>query len=596
MSEFLKKAPELIPILPGYVRQLLWIVLLLLSSAIFLFPVKLKFQYFSVESLYIFGDKLWLFCVLFLLWITVLLILLLTRINEWQRILLIAIFALVFFGFWVVITPYGGWCDGLVNMGHVKYLAQVQEIPFSHDTLAYFQYPGIHLTGFALSEITGIDITQIRTFFLIFCSIIQAIFLYLLFNRLLKNKQAASLAVIFLICGALLITRTVFHPAVTASVFFVILFYLLTKDNKLDNPPVMVLFILSFVALTITYLPSSLFFIFALSGIYIINRLKKQKTFPITLIIFCMFVFLSWQIFWATRMFGDLTAHIEDFIAAFNNPLERLMPIFGTASQSLAADTPLWAGLTRYFWLAALYLLGIILALRNAFKIKKLDFNETVETGALWGILIASLIAILAFGEGTQWHRILVYAPYLIAPIIIRALYKVPDILYRGKITCTQNYMPLLLSALLILIALPTFLVNHASINTQSIYKYELRSGEFVANNFNQNELLFISDGVTVYSFAFYIPDAVLAHPAQPWDINSEKELWASIQEKSEQFQNSSATALFALTERFDQSYRDVFDIDKTSKEWLGLIWELESNNLIYNNGHAKIYKNLTLN
>ena len=62
-----------------------------------------------------------------------------------------------------------------------------------------------------------------------------------------------------------------------------------------------------------------------------------------TLLVLCAIVFLIWQMFWATRMFEGLTGHIEDLLAAFEDPLERLFPMFGTASQSLGEATPLWA-------------------------------------------------------------------------------------------------------------------------------------------------------------------------------------------------------------------------------------------------------------
>ena len=180
--------------LTGSVRLLLWIVLLLLTSAILLFPVNLDFEYHAVESLYIFGDNLWLFGIIFVLWMTVLLLLLLGRIGEWQRVTLVGIFAVVVFGFWVIITPYGSYADGLVNMGHVKYLSQTGSISFDHINLAYFQYPGLHLTGFALSEISGLEIMEIRPLFLLFCRAYDKLcpdtdILYLYSRRNIYNKH-----------------------------------------------------------------------------------------------------------------------------------------------------------------------------------------------------------------------------------------------------------------------------------------------------------------------------------------------------------------------------------------------------------------------
>jgi hypothetical protein len=116
-----------------------------------------------------------------------------------------------------------------------------------------------------------------------------------------------------------------------------------------------------------------------------------------------------------------MLGHIPDLVAAFNNPMERLFPIFGTASTSLGESTPLWASLTRYFWLVIIYVLGVILGIRNLFRFKRLDSIEILETGGLWGVLIFSVICVFAFPGGTQWQRVLEYAPFFTVPIIVHS-------------------------------------------------------------------------------------------------------------------------------------------------------------------------------
>ena len=586
-------------LLPGVVHRLLWIALLLLTSAILLFPVNLESEYHALESLYIFGDKLWLFAIIFVSWMLVLLLLMLSRIGEWQRITLVGIFAVIVFGFWIIIAPYGGYADGLVNMGHVQYLFQTGSVPFDSPNLAYFQYPGLHLTGFALSGISGLEILEIRTFFLIFCRVILAIMLYLLFSRSIRNPQMASLSVLFLIFGGILITRTVFHPGITALIFFVMLLYFLVKGGAMSKPAIIILFIICFSALTITYVPLPIFFIFTLAGIYFTDKVKRLKTINFILLVLCGAIFIVWEMFWATRMFEGLIGHFSDFFAAFLNPLERLFPMMGTAEQVFGESTPLWATLTRYFWLLVVYVFSVILAMKNLFTIKRLDSIETIETGGLWGIFFASALAIFAFEEGTQWARALMYIPFLAAPIIIKFISQCRQDKIYMRLTNTAliqrnaNIFSLAAVPLVLLVmAFPTFLVNHSSINTQSVYEYELSSGEFVRNNCDEDELLFISDIITVYSFVYYIPDAELSHPAQSWDISTEEELWQSFYKRIERFESSSKTAIFAITERFLQPYHSMYAISESDPEWFEFIDEFSPYDLIYNNGHTQIYIN----
>ncbi len=588
--------------LPGSVRLLLWILLLSLTSAILLFPVNLEFEYHAVESLYIFGDNLWLFGIIFVLWMAVLLLLLLSRISEWQRVILVGIFAVIVFGFWVIIAPYGGYADGLVNMGHVQYLSQTGSIAFDHINLAYFQYPGLHLTGFALSEISGLEILEIRPFFLIFCRVLLTILLYLLFVRSIKNPQLASLAVLVLVTGALLITRTMFHAGITAIIFLVMMLYFLVKSGALAKPATISLFIICFAGLTITYVPIPIFFIFILGGIYITTMINKQKTVNLTLLILCAVIFLIWEMFWATRMFEGLAGHMEDFLAAFNNPLERLFPMFGTASQSLGEATPLWASLTRYFWLLVVYLFGVILATRNLFRIKKLDSIETVETGGLWGVLLASAVAIFAFEEGTQWGRTLMYVPFLAVPIIIKFVSSTRQDKSDLQLMNTpmfQNqrginkFSPVAVSILLLIMSFPTFLVNHSSINTEAVHKYELSAGEYLEEYYDDESLLLVTDAITTPTYVYYIPEAEFSNPLQYWELSEEWQLWDTYYRQIEKMENYNGTAVFALTERFTQPHRSLVSIDENSVEWIEFVGRLSQNNRVYDNGSTRLYQNL---
>jgi hypothetical protein len=586
-------------------RLILWILLLLLTASILIFPVNLQFEYHPVESLYIFGDNLLLFSILYVVWLASLLLLLFSKIAEWQRVVLITIFTLVFLGFWVVNTPYGSYADGMVNMGHVKYLTETGNIQFDHPVLAYFQFPGMHLTALSLSEITGLDIFWVRIIFILFLRVLFAILLYLFFSRTLNNKTLASLSVILLIQGSIMLSRTEFHPSDMAFIFFGIILFTVFVINKYRSVPMMSIFIISFAGLIMTYLAIPVFIIFILGGIYLLQKISKKNTISWTLLIFCIVIFLTWEMYWATRMFYGLAGHTQDLIAAFSDPIERLLPIFGTASSKLGESVPLWASLTRFFWMAVIFVLGMVLGVRNIFRIRKLDSTETLETGGLWGVLIFSVIGVFAFPGGTQIHRILMYAPLFTVPIIMRFLnsYEKPQTDYipahHNLLTRSSNwlgkYSVILLMVIFFVLSLPTFLVNRSDINTQTIYKYELSAGEFVENNFDDNSLLFISDILTIYTNTYYVPDASLSHPPQPWEVSGEEDFWLALDRITENFTNSTTMSLFTLTEKFDKPYSSLFNITQDDPKWLGFTHKLTENNMIYSNNHTQIYQHQPL-
>ncbi len=302
-------------------------------------------------------------------------------------------------------------------------------------------------------------------------------------------------------------------------------------------------------------------------------------------------------------MFEGLTGHIEDFLAAFNNPLERLFPMFDTASQSLGEATPLWVSLTRYFWLLVVYLFGVILAMINLFRIKKLDSIEAIETGGLWGILLASAVAIFAFEEGTQWGRTLMYVPFLAVPIIIkfisstkqgkRELQFINRALSQNQ-RGTNKFAPVAVSILLLIMSFPTFLVNHSDINTLSVYEYELSSGEYLEKYYDDESLLLVSDVITDYTYVYFIPEAELSAPPHSWAIADEEELWLSFQKQVEKFESFLKTAVFVITERYSQPYSSKFSINESDTGWIEFINKLMPYDMIYNNGYTQIYLNQT--
>lgn len=588
-------------------RLVLWILLLLLTSAILLFPVRFQFAYHPVESLYIFGDNLLLFGALYCPWLAILLLLLFTRNNEWQTVALVSIFALVFFGFWIINTPSGGYADAVVNMGHVKYLEQTGRIPVDHPVLAYFQFPGLHLMGLSLSQISGLSIFKTSTLFILFSRILLAVLLYVLFAKSLKNHHLASLAVLLLLQGSLMLSRTAFHPSSMAIILFTILLIMLltTHEGRARGiaVPATLITLISFAALVVTYLPIPAFFIFVLAGIYILQKLSGKSLIGASTLFLCLVMLLSWEMYWATRMFGGLVAKARFFIASFADPMERFYPALATAEAKLGESVPLWASLTETFWLAFIFVFGAILGIRNLFRSRKLDLVETMETGGLWGVLIFSIVVILAFPGGTQQSRVLIYAPFFTVPIIVRFLAgfsRRNELLpSAGSVQGPANsrswfrrHIFTLLPILFFLLSFPTFLVYNSSVSTMAVYRYELAAGEFVKASYGGKPLLFFSDIVTVYTNTYYVPDANFNNPPQPWEIADEEELWLKMNRLVDRFENLGGNAIFVLTERFTWPYRSMYIFNPSDPTWIEFVNRLSQNDKIYDNGHTQIYTN----
>jgi hypothetical protein len=306
--------------------------------------------------------------------------------------------------------------------------------------------------------------------------------------------------------------------------------------------------------------------------------------------------------YWATGFFTGMVGHIPDLVTAFSDPMERILPMYQAANVNLGESTPLWVSLTKYFWLFIVYILGIIIGIRNLFRFKRLNSIEIIETGGLCGILIFSAICDFAFPGGTQMDRVLMYAPLFTVPIIIRFMVdfnsgsvihsKVFDKYLLKPLKWVGKHAIVIILVVFLIMALPTFLVNNSNIDTQPIYKYELSEGDFVEANFSAKSLLFISDIETVYINVNYVPDAAMVNGPEAGTISNENGLFQDMDQLVNEFESYRGTAVFVLSERFDQAYRSILKVEPTDPAWIEFTSKISENDLIYNNGHDQIYIN----
>jgi hypothetical protein len=152
--------------------------------------VHLEPVFYTIQGVHIF-QSLTTFCIIFIIWFILLLFLILKG-NQTEQVFALCAFGLIFLGFWVLKTPYGGTSDSIFNFGHVAYIEKTGHIIFNHPNLVYFEFPVLHIEGATVSEICGISVTTMSVLFLMFNSLLFVISLYLLFQSLLKNSLQLS--------------------------------------------------------------------------------------------------------------------------------------------------------------------------------------------------------------------------------------------------------------------------------------------------------------------------------------------------------------------------------------------------------------------
>ena len=161
--------------LTGWPRILLWCLLMLLTLVILLFPVNLTFEFHLVQSLYIF-DNLALFGALYYLWLGLLLLLLFSgKGGDYEKLALVCLFALVFRGFWTVISSGAyPWQDGTTFAAHMSYLERFGSFTLDNPNFGYFNFPALPILGSATSLISGLEIFDTATLLTVFQTLLLA--------------------------------------------------------------------------------------------------------------------------------------------------------------------------------------------------------------------------------------------------------------------------------------------------------------------------------------------------------------------------------------------------------------------------------------
>lgn len=576
----------------------LWVLLILVTATILLFPVHLINEYHPIQAPFLF-ENLPLFGVLFCMWMLLLLLLLFSKKDEgkrlnWENLALACVFGLVFVGFWVLITPHGSYADGIYNMGHVRYLVEEGSIPVGHQNLIYFDFPGMHLLVSALSQISGLGIFETRALFLIFNAVLFSALLYILFIKIFKSNYLAFLGVLLVMLGSVMLVEKMDHFTPGALGFTLLagfLVMLTRSESALFGRTVsdrLVMLIL-FIAMTISYFATSFLAPLILLGIYAVQmraRDKEARASPATIALLLVMVF-AWEMYWTWHTFDSLTLFLPKVWENISGG-EFLTSALTVAPANIGGTLPLWASVTRAFWWALLGL-GTILGLYNLYRVRKLSLAEKIVTGGLLGVIVLSLIGMFATARGAQYQRFLMYAPLFSAPILLMFLYRSGTWRRRGLI---------LLTVLIFAVALPTFLSSVNTVCTDAIYPYECAAGEFMESNTNEEGESHIVYSLTFVSTAwayYYIPDIPLTRfPESLYYSGSEDEVWQEVDEFVQRFQYGwtlpGTQKVFAVSEKSTVQYQHLVGIPPDHPRWEELRERLSSTNKIYDNGHVEMY------
>lgn len=565
-------------------RPVFWILLLLLTTAILLFPVQLEYEYHPVQSPYIFGDNLPLFVSLYCLWMLLLLLLIFSRREaKWEKLALVCIFSIVFLGFWAIITPYFKHQDEWYNASHAQYLLDEHRLTLTHHFLGYFQFPNIHFNGAVLSSVTGIDLIPLRTLFVLFEELLLSSLTYIMFLKLLKNPTLAATGVLLLLIGNITISKVnIFHPSTFGLTLIPLFLIVLYNKASLNSAVGRLTAIIVFVAITMTHLISSLTLVLIQAAIYLVYKTKSSATLASgSLIALSIVIFLSWEIYWAQSLFGELL----EFFPKMREQIT-LGNLFLSSETAMGSrSSPIWATAFKLFWWIFIYGFGSVIWFRYLLRFKKLNPPEQWCFGGLAGIIALTIMVTLAGQGGVQFTRFLLYASFFTVPIILMFI-----------IGLRAYWKKLSITFIIILFAgsFPSFIVYNNMISVDRFYATEVSANEFLRSLYGKGEELDIYSSIALSpTNAYYLPKAGQVSELDSLHYEDKNELWASVTQELMYFTDwwgHSKYSVFLISDRYKGSYEHIFGFEPTDPRWQEFDNGLTKENKCYSNGHAAIY------
>ena len=575
-------------------RLALWILLLLLTASILLFPVHLTLEYRAIQSTDIF-DNLPLFGTLFYVWLLSLLLLIFSGKPkpglDLEKMALVCISSLVFLAFWVIILPYGR-LDFLQNSSVVKTIQEAGMIPVGK--LMYLDYPASHLIILSLSDTTGLDIFQTANLFLILNAVIFSSLLYLFFSKLLHNSSIAAFCAILLMLGNQLLARAyTFWPGIISLDLLLALMIVLIrgKGSLLEKPRDRIMALIFLSAATTMYFQTSILFPLILVGIYLTQKGVHQVRLTFTTMALSFVLPLAWLIYWTVITFPKLVNFGDSFIKDLvSGNFLSWIPFLYQANVSEAF--PLWANAIRLFWWALIFGLGTVLVLKQLFHRNRLTINERFIAGGLVGVIIFTIGTTLNTPGGERFVHFLQYAGFFTIPALVASS------LSTGK--RIKRYGFILLVIVYLVISLPTFLVSNNKISTDKVYPHEIAYCKFLERSFGTGEGLTISNPAAGEDY--YLPDASLK-AGSFWSLTEVEMYWQSKNDALFEFllaRPAGTNVVFIMNDRVKAAVDYTYGIKPTDTHWQQLEQSLQSANIVIDNkslqGPDRIYDNSYIN
>jgi hypothetical protein len=489
-----------------FLAYLAWGAILILLAVLLSTPIRLSPLEPGLSSLDSIGNSIAWFGPCFIIFAALTLGLALRRhAGDTERIVAISLFIFVF-GYSIWTFAEAGRINEVFNFASdARFILTQGTIPFP---LSYQGEPGIGLLVALVSNILDTSVFETIELFSFLESIVFVLLVFLFFKSILQSSYLASWGVIVIVFADIAVGSAIgyFWAATLGDFIFFPLLLMLMNVGKIAESRgyVSQIFIIASIAM-VHFLTSVIVAIFFLL-LYPILRWKNRGGKPaLALSVVPLSFLLAWQTFANGTTAGTIVSLGESFVKS----LSRIGAVAATSSGNLQTsllnplNLPLWASITEVSW-AIVMLAASILAVSSMVQ-GRLD--EMHIAGISTVILVFSIGVILTptsgFGLGAAVFRTLNYAGFFTIPILVKRV---------GSLKISKPGIVAVGFTFIILTSLPTALVYHGSVATQSYSTGDLQLGRYLEQNLPRDSLVYGVSAAYPY-LQYYL---VLDYPLQP--------------------------------------------------------------------------------
>jgi hypothetical protein len=575
-----------------------WAALLGLTPLLLSHPVDIHIVYQQVETTALLPHLL-RFGILFMLWGTTVLALVVTRSeekgNNWSDLLLLNLFVLVFWNFWNLATPLGGGLDSLYNSAIVRNVLDTGSIanPAPLNFL-YLEFPGLHLLAVSLASVTGLDPLDAAWALRLLFVHLYVTLAYIVLTSVLASKRMVLIGTLVLVVGALAPVGAAqsFAPAVLGIILLTLAWLFIVRQEQRGTQAASRLgFMLVAGALIVSYFVNTMMVlgivvaIWLLRGARLLTKVSRHPRVGWGLgsagVLFLAVSAGAWYLYWSQILFSyTVTQFWREFGFAYPT----------SSFESGALSVPPWATATRLTWLGFLGIGSGVVLIRILSRRGLSTGAQSLTAWAFLGVAVVSAAAFAASLGGYQFYRFEIVAPLFVVPLVLgwKPTLSQPC----RRLVGFPRLTIVILVALLWTTMLSSFLLAPRDIGSGTTYPSEIATGNFIRRQFaHRNNLqgysIASSQSSAVYAYAS--PNATLKtdDPLQPigrfWDNAS------SLVQGYLSAPMDSPTITFLWSAKAIALMRKQ-GIASDDPNWSRLIAELSTTKRVYTNGLTALY------